>query len=297
MHVTILVPTYRRQDLLEVLMNDLCQQISGVLETGIGRVIEILVVDNCPDRSSEATVAARFGIRYISEPRTGVANARNTGVKAALGAYVLFIDDDERPQPGWLQAFLCQIDKGVDACFGPVEPEYEQVPLSELARPLDGVFRRRLAAQTGDDISHLRAYLGTGNSLFRAAVCLADPEPFDTRFNEGGEDVLLLRRLVEDKGVHLHWCADAIVREMVPANRMTLDFLRRRRFRSGQLRCIVESEAPPLVAGTRVAFWMVVGALQYAGYRAMAFVGVRRAEALVLAEAGRGKVIWWKQAQ
>jgi glycosyltransferase involved in cell wall biosynthesis len=278
-------------------MTDLCQQISEVKDTGLKNAIEVVVVDNCPDLSSEATVLAQSGIRYESEPRTGVANARNAGVRAALGDYVLFIDDDERPQPDWLQAFLHQIDRGVDACFGPVEPEYEQVPPPELARALDSVFRRRLAAQTGDDVSHLRAYLGTGNSLFRKAACLDDPEPFDPRFNGGGEDVWLLRRLVDNKGVHLHWCADAIVQEVVPADRMALEFLRRRRFRSGQLRCIVETAAPPLIAVTRVAFWMIAGALQYAGYRAMALSGIRQTEALVLAEAGRGKLLWWRQAQ
>jgi succinoglycan biosynthesis protein ExoM len=295
MRVTIVVPTYRRQGLLQLLLIDLCLQIAEVVELGPGNAIEVVVVDNCPDRSSEATVVAHPGVRYVSEPRTGVANARNAGVRAGLGDFILFIDDDERPQPGWLRAFLREIDKGVDACFGPVEPEYEKVPPRDLERSLDGVFRRRLSAQTGDDVSHLRAYLGSGNSLFRKAICLDDPEPFDPRFNGGGEDVWLLRRLVENKGVHLRWCADAVVRELVPADRMTLDFLRRRRFRNGQLRCIVETDASPPVAVARVALWMVVGALQFTCYGAMALAGIRRAEALVRAEAGRGKMIWWRR--
>jgi len=45
-------------------------------------------------------------VRYVHEPSTGVVHARNRGVREAGGEYLIFLDDDEVPAAGWLNAFL-----------------------------------------------------------------------------------------------------------------------------------------------------------------------------------------------
>ncbi len=260
--VSIVVATYRRQALLSELLPLLQEQTAQAPENAQA---EILIIDNCPDRSAETTVAKAPDCRYVHEPRSGVSHARNRGVTEARGDYIVFIDDDEAPEEGWLAAFLEAALAGAPACFGPVEPWFEVEPPAELRPLIEDVFSRRLNAADGEDVSARRAWLGTGNSMFRKDACFGDTLPFDPRFNaRGGEDIWFLRQLAEERGVPLRWCAGAIVREKVPPSRMTPDYVRDRKFNSGQLRCLVEAGAGGLAAPTRVAFWMSVGAAQAA---------------------------------
>ena len=291
--ISIVIPTYRRQAWLAALLQALAAQ-RATLPAARQGAVEVLVVDNCPEGSARDTVIEAPGLRYLREAAKGVANARNAGVAAARGRHVLFIDDDEIPAPGWLAAFLALADSGAEAAFGPIEPRYEAPPPADLAPILDRLFSRRMAAADGADISGLRAYLGSGNSMFDRARCLSGPEPFDPRFNGGGEDVWLLRRLVEDEGVILRWCAGGRVEEIVPADRMTEAFLRRRRFRDGQLRCIVDAGAGGWRGRARTGFWMAAGLAQMLGHRALAMLGRDPVAARIRAEGGRGKLLWWR---
>ncbi len=86
--------------MLEELLEALAPQLSA-------RPVEAILVDNCPDASARA-MASAFAplVRYVHEPSTGVVHARNRGVREAGGEYLIFLDDDEVPAAGWLNAFL-----------------------------------------------------------------------------------------------------------------------------------------------------------------------------------------------
>lgn len=72
-----------------------------------GDAYEIVVVDN---RSTDTTpeVVRGYGgrLRYIHEPKLGLAHARNTGWRTARGRWVALLDDDAIAQPNWLRTIV-----------------------------------------------------------------------------------------------------------------------------------------------------------------------------------------------
>ena len=290
--LSVVIPTVGRCAYLGPLLDALGPQIAACPVAA-----EVVVVDNDPAGSAALVPLPPFA-RYLHAPQPGVAHARNAGVAAARGAHVIFLDDDETPEPGWLAAFAACAARGADAAFGPIDAAFDSPPPARLRPALCCAFGRRLTAGDGADISAARARLGTGNAMFsRRALTFRSP-PFDPAFDAGGEDVWLLRQLVEEQGIRLIACPAARVRERVPPARCTLAVLRRRRFRDGQLRCIVERGAGGLRAVWRVTGWMVAGAAQMglgAGLALLARpVSPRHAvQAALMACGGAGKLCWW----
>jgi glucosyl-dolichyl phosphate glucuronosyltransferase len=71
---------------------------------------EVVVVDNDSERAhlDPQRVCMESGLsnlRYVREPETGLAHARNRGIKEARGRYLIFLDDDAVASPNWLAAY------------------------------------------------------------------------------------------------------------------------------------------------------------------------------------------------
>lgn len=108
---SVIVPTRNR-----------CESLSETL-TALARVdvpagwrVELIVVDNGSSDASSA-VAARGSIgnvsaRVLAELRPGVSRARNRGAGGSSGDVLLFLDDDMRPPPNWLDALAGPIVAG-----------------------------------------------------------------------------------------------------------------------------------------------------------------------------------------
>lgn len=294
--VSIVIPTLNRPKALARAL------ASARAQTGIDDLdIEILVVDNSADGNARAgveVIAAAPGhpIRYVSAPIPGVANARNAGVAAAKGDWIAFLDDDEEAASDWLANHVATARRtGAAAVFGPVGAEAED---GKPIGPLAPYFSRFLGLPDGADVTDRAAYLGTNNSMFERASCLAGDQPFDTSMNEiGGEDTLLLKRLVAE-GKRFAWSASGIVTEWVPERRLNWAYVRKRKFLSGQIRVLTHWKAQP-VEWTRIAFWMAAGSIQVVlhGIAALVFAPidpVRAEAARVKRNGGLGKLLWMR---
>jgi glucosyl-dolichyl phosphate glucuronosyltransferase len=74
-----------------------------------GTTWEVVVVDNgCTDSTAEVihSFESTLPLRRVYQPEPGISKARNAGVDAAQGKYLIWTDDDVHVQPNWLAAFL-----------------------------------------------------------------------------------------------------------------------------------------------------------------------------------------------
>ncbi len=94
MDISVIVPTLRRDDVLEQTLKDLLDQEGGTS-------YELLVVDQNPEpvatrHAGLAKLAADARIRWIECVGRGVVYARNLACSQALGELLVFVDDDVR---------------------------------------------------------------------------------------------------------------------------------------------------------------------------------------------------------
>jgi succinoglycan biosynthesis protein ExoM len=222
--VVVAVLTYRRPDDLAALLPMLVGQCAEVA----GRSVSVLVVDNDPEAGAAGTVRGRPGVRYVHEPRPGIAAARNRALaEAADDDLLVFIDDDERPTPGWLVALLETYDlHRCSAVVGPVVSSFA-VPLTPWVEAGGFFTRRRMP--TGSAVT----VAATNNLLLDLATVRAAALRFDERLGlAGGSDTLFTRRLVAVAGP-LRWCDEAVVTDVVPPARTTARWVLQRQLRSG----------------------------------------------------------------
>jgi glycosyltransferase involved in cell wall biosynthesis len=90
---SVVIPTYNRRDMVvEAVASVLAQRESAPHEV-------IVVVDGGSDDTA-AIVRARYpSVRVVEQPNLGLPVARNTGLAAATGEWVCFLDDDDLWHP------------------------------------------------------------------------------------------------------------------------------------------------------------------------------------------------------
>jgi len=118
--ISIIVPVYNVASYIEACMQSICEQTF--------KDFEVILVDDCgTDRSmelAEETVrrcALTTSILHHEHNR-GLSAARNTGLAAAQGEYVLFVDSDDQLMPQCLELLYRQADRTrADMTFGGFE--------------------------------------------------------------------------------------------------------------------------------------------------------------------------------
>src|SRR5579884_3099729 len=158
--VSIVVPTYKRPDLLDRCLGALCNQTLDAAQ------YEIIIVDDAPGGEARSVVErwAERGrprvVYLLVTDRHGPAAARNIGWRAAQGEIIAFTDDDCIPAPDWLTAGLrCFEDEGVAGAWGrivvplpPVPTDYEKSVAGLERAPLataNCFYRRRVLEEVG----------------------------------------------------------------------------------------------------------------------------------------------------
>lgn len=235
--VVIGIPTYRRPELLAVLLRSLASELSG-------SEVKVIVADNeCGVDAPAVVESARASfvqIECIPVTERGVSQVRNAIVAAAHRVSpgwqrLIMLDDDGRVTPGWLSALLSAAARwGADLVGGPVEGELPQ-GANLLAR--HSLFAQRKRWPTG-----VVPTLNTTQNLLiaRSTVEKLGLPLFRNDYGaSGGEDYDLFRRVARAGGV-LVWCDEAVVIEPAPADRLTRKALLSRYATTGSYMALID---------------------------------------------------------
>lgn len=132
--ISVIMLTYNREALVSRAIESILAQTC--------RDFEFLIVDNgSTDRSGEIADGYAAGdsrLRVIHRARGNIGAGRNTGLDAARGEYVAFIDDDDWAEPDFLEFLLNLIrESGADvAICGAADRAFEEKRLMSAEEAL-----------------------------------------------------------------------------------------------------------------------------------------------------------------
>jgi len=209
---SIVIPVFNRAELTR-------ECLAALRDTASRDRYELIVVDNA---SSDDTAALLEG--HPLSPRTirndqnlGFARACNQGADAARGEFVLFLNNDTVPQPGWLEPLLEIVGREPDvAAVGNrlLYPDSRLIQHAGVAFDLPGPTPYHLwrsfpadwpPANQQRDLDAVTAAC----VLVRRSVFL-DLGGFDERYRNGFEDIDFCLRLRE-KGHRIVYCPESVV--------------------------------------------------------------------------------------
>jgi GT2 family glycosyltransferase len=175
---SIVIPTRSRLPYLEVALASIAPMAARV-------GAEVLVVDDAGPSPAARELAGRFGARYEPHARPlGLNVARNTGVERSDGELVVFVDDDVRACPGWLDALLVAAEEHADVAVftGPIRVRLDGPRPRDCGRAHPPITALDLGARDTD------ARLAWGANMAIRRGALERVGPFDVSLREGGDE-------------------------------------------------------------------------------------------------------------
>lgn len=253
--ITVAIASFRRPMQLAALIPLILDQFVSVGGHFGGSILQLLIVDNDPAGTAFPACEPYLprDVQYVLESERGISAARNRALRESLSDDVLiFIDDDETPEPGWLLGLLrTWSDDGADVVSGPVVSVFDgdQDDWVSAGEFYDRTHRARTASGT-----RIRA-AATNNLLIDMGFVRRTGIDFDPRFGlSGGEDTMFTRSL-DRAGATMLWCADAVVIDHVPRERMSREYVLSRTYTMSNASNLVEILVRP--RGAERGLWRV----------------------------------------
>ena len=222
--IDICICTYRRTSLEDTLR-------SIARQSGMQADLRVIIADNDGSPSARSLVEQiaigfPFHITYCHAPSKNISIARNACLSASTAQFIVFIDDDLIAAPTWISSLeKARSQTGADAIFGQVQAIYPENAPHWLQQTKPHSIKP----------SFNNGVLKTGyscNVMIKGG--LAREHAFDQRFGvSGGEDTDYFYRIWK-KGAHYAFAQDATVIERIAPTRLTIKWLFKRSFRSGQ---------------------------------------------------------------
>lgn len=209
--VSIVMPLYNKAEFTEKCLYALAAN------TGEEPDYEVLLIDNASSDWTQYLLLAFEGDVEIvrNEENVGFARANNQGAALARGEYLLFLNNDTEPCPGWLEAMV-QLADG-DERIGVVGAKllYPQTGTVQHAglEMVNGVPDHVFRGAAADDPRVCRTRdldMVTGACMLVRRALFEDVGGFDVAYRNGVEDVDLCLQ-ARARGYRVVYCADAVV--------------------------------------------------------------------------------------
>jgi GT2 family glycosyltransferase len=226
--VTIAIPAFNDDP-------GLFARVLDAVEAGAPEV-PVVVVDMSTDERVAEVCRDREQVRYCAFPNSGgVSHSRNRSVELAETRYVVFLDSDAIPQPGWLQPLRARLEEDRVAVVG------SRVLAEFGARP-PRLFSTTTASdwlslfELGDEPREVPRIMGTSYAIDRTRV--PDP-PFDESLGRrpgwplAREENALCEAARARGGLVLYEPA-SVVRHHIPPERLTWRWMWRRAHTAGR---------------------------------------------------------------
>jgi glycosyltransferase involved in cell wall biosynthesis len=204
--LTVAFCTFKRADRLPRLVQALRAQVCPV-------PFEILAVNNnSPDNTLEVLAGLQnqsgAPLRVVTEMSPGIVPARNRALtEAQLSDHLVFIDDDELPHSGLINAaYDALANEGADCAGGRVVIDFSTHPRPDWLG--DDLLGFLAAIDHGAEAFWIQSEdtpIWTSNIAYRMSYLREHGLRFDARYNRegasaggygGGEDVVMLRNLI-----------------------------------------------------------------------------------------------------
>lgn len=282
MKLTYAFCTYKRAERLPAL-------VAAMRAQSCPMPFDILAVNNnSPDNTLEVLqqLADQPGasLRIATEMGQGIVPARNRAIEESLDSDILvFIDDDELPQPGLLDA-ACDalLNEGAQCAGGRVQVDFTpHVRPKWLGDELLGFLAEVDHSDNAfwieeDDKPVWTANIAYDMRLFRDDASLR----FDRRYNRegadvgGGEDAIMFRTLL-DRGIKIRYRPDMAVLHFVEPWRLKRSYFLKLHYRSGlQEGLHVLPDYPRTIAG--IPPFLVSNLISQCGKTLPLYIGERQ---------------------
>jgi GT2 family glycosyltransferase len=226
---------------------DICRSVESVLAQEGPTPEVILVIDHCDELHDLAydrfSTDTRVTIRNNTETR-GLSGARNTGVGAASGDVIAFLDDDANAEPGWTLALMRHYaDADVAGVGGYATPVWPSIRPSWMPEEFDWVVGCSYIGQP-TRLAPVRNPIGCNMSLRRSVVDVVGG--FRSEVGRvgttpvGGEETELCIRIRASRAANqILYDPEMRVRHHVSEDRTALRYFVRRCYHEGLSKAIV----------------------------------------------------------
>jgi glycosyltransferase involved in cell wall biosynthesis len=232
---SLLICTYNRAVLLPYCLNSLAQQ------SPVDTDWELIVIDNNSTDTTRQVVEDFLNVnpsiqgRYLLEAEQGLSHARNRGYREANSDWVIYLDDDAKAAPDFLQRTLWLIERGGYRIVGGV-----YYPWYHFGRPR--WYKDRYANNVRKETTLCvppSNYVATGGVMLWERALLIDLGGFDPRVGMVGTKLAYgeetyLQAKARARGIAVAYDPKLVIYHVVMAQKLHVRFFFRAYFAAGR---------------------------------------------------------------
>jgi len=196
MYISVIVPTYKPGEYLFDCLNSLKNQTIDQSDYEV-----LIVLNGCEEPWLEKIRQYISGsgvsiFKLIHTIQPGVSNARNLGLDAAIGDYIMFLDDDDYISPTTLKDLISAIQPQTVAIFRPLA-FYEGKDFFSYSRTFEFDKKSKLERVKVNDVR--KVFSGPVMKLIPSDII--EDRRYDTRFKNGEDSLFMFLISNKIKGV------------------------------------------------------------------------------------------------